>query len=118
MSKRNRMQGELENSVLNVLWSAEQPLTSNEVLAAINTNDELALTTILTVLTRLQEKGLVVREASGRTGLFSTAQSRDEHVAKLLLEVLSSTDNPSLAISHFAKGLSKDAAAALKKSLG
>lgn len=117
MSKRNRLQGELENSVLNVLWNAETPLTSNQVLDAINIHDDLALTTILTVLTRLQDKGLVTREAAGRTGLFSAAQTRDEHVARLLLEVLSSTDNPGLAMSHFAKGLNKDAAAALKKSL-
>lgn len=118
MAKRNKHQGELETAVLNVLWAAEQPMTSSQVLEAINRDDDLALTTILTVLGRLQEKGLVVRESSGRSGLFKAAQSKDEHVIGMLLEVLENADNPTLAIAALAKGLDKKALEALKKTLG
>jgi predicted transcriptional regulator len=111
------MQGELESAVLDVLWNSPGALTSNQVLDALGKEPALALTTVLTVLGRLQDKGLVTREVSGRVGLFKATETRDEHVAKLLLSVLSSSQNPTLAIAHFAKGLSDDALTALKKTL-
>ena len=49
MSKKGRQQGELESLVLDALWSAESPLTSQQILAMLG-DDDLAITTVLTVL--------------------------------------------------------------------
>jgi predicted transcriptional regulator len=118
MSKRGRQQGELENLVLEILWDAEQPLTSNEVLARCNVDSKLALTTILTVLSRLIDKELVQRSnGEGRSNLFAAVTSREEHTARQLLDLINDSANQALTLSHFTAGLNKKSVAALKKLL-
>ena len=62
MTKRARLQGELEQLILDSLWDASGALSSQQLLEIISPDGELALTTVLTVLSRLTEKGLVTRE--------------------------------------------------------
>lgn len=67
-----RKQGELESQILGCLWDRPEGLTSQQILALMG-DDDLAITTVLTVLSRLSDKGLVSREqASGRTFLFKS----------------------------------------------
>jgi len=123
MTKRSRQQGELESAVLDALWDAHpagRGLNSQEILEAVNeaTDSELALTTVLTVLSRLLEKGLVERNpASGRGFLFKATSTREQHTAAMLLEIVAGSDNPALAFSHFTSGLSPEALKALRQSL-
>jgi predicted transcriptional regulator len=118
-SKQKRQPGELESLVLGCLWDAEGALSSQEVQAQCSKQGELALTTVLTVLSRLEDKGLVARESeSGRTLFFRAVESREEHTARVMLSMLDEETNPTLAFSHFAKGLTKAQKTALKKILG
>lgn len=117
MTKRARQQGELESLILNVLWNSKASLSSQEILERVGEGD-LALTTILTVLSRLADKELVVREpGEGRSLLFSAAQSREQHTADLMLKLVAEETNPALAFSAFAKGLNAAQLKALRKSL-
>ncbi len=114
MSKRK--QGELESQVLSCLWDRPDGLSSQQILAMLG-DDSLAITTILTVLSRLTDKGLVQRTAGeGRTLTFRSTSSREEHTAKLLLEAMDQS-NPALVFSHFAGGLSAKQLEQLKKAL-
>lgn len=122
-AKRSRNQGELESAILDVLWSAAEggtsPLTSQEVLERVAPDGGLALTTVLTVLSRLVDKELVVRApGAGRSLLFSAATSRAQHDGALLLKIFEGSDNPLLAFSHFAKSLTAEQLADLQQSLG
>lgn len=127
MTKRSRLQGELESLILDALWGAEATpaeagptgsLTSQQILDTVSPDGELALTTILTVLSRLVDKELVTRkQGEGRQLLFSPAQSRERHTADLMLKIVAGADNPALAFSHFASGLSPADLKALRDSL-
>ena len=55
--------GSREAEVMNVLWH-HGPMTVNDVLAALK--DELAYTTVLTILRNLESKGCVRHSADGR----------------------------------------------------
>jgi predicted transcriptional regulator len=117
MTKRARQQGELESSILNILWGVKKPLSSQEILERVG-EGELAITTILTVLSRLTDKNLVVREpGEGRSFLFSASQSREQHTADLMLKLVAEQSNPALAFSAFAKGLTAAQLKALRKTL-
>lgn len=70
--------GPLEYVILRSLWG-RSPATVGEVLASVNadrTGEDLAYTTVMTVLVRLAEKGLLEREKVGRG--FSYAPRYDE----------------------------------------
>lgn|SRR5690625_1876246 len=61
--------GHLEYEVVRALW-AQAPASVSAVLARINrdrgSDNQLAYTTVMTVLTRLHEKGVLDRERRGR----------------------------------------------------
>jgi predicted transcriptional regulator len=110
--------GELERAVMDVLWTAApRPLSGREVVAALADRD-LAYTTVLTVLTRLEKKRVVRRDSSGRAHAYSAAASREEHTAELLHAVLDASGNRSAALVRFVGSVSPAEAAALRRALG
>jgi len=58
----------LEAEVMRVLWEAGDPLTVRELRGHLNRDrsQELAYTTVMTVMNRLVEKGALARERRGR----------------------------------------------------
>jgi predicted transcriptional regulator len=116
--KRSKQQGELESAVMDALWRTKKSLTSGQILEKLNGEDDLALTTVLTVLSRLMEKDMVLREpGEGRSHLYRAKQSKAEYTASLMLSLVSESNNPALAFSHFANGLTAAQQNALRKSL-
>lgn len=114
MSKRK--QGGLESEVLGCLWDRPDGLSSQQILALLG-DDSLAVTTVLTVLSRLVDKGLVSKaQSSGRTLIFRATASREEHAARLLSQAMDQA-NASLVFSHFVAGLSSKQREQLKKAL-
>lgn len=80
--------GTLETTVLEALSREGEPLSVREVQARIQRKVELAYTTVLTVLDRLHEKGVVRRQKRGRAFYYepvvTSEQWRGERAAKLL----------------------------------
>jgi predicted transcriptional regulator len=60
--------GRLEAEVMDVLWQADRPLSVREVADRLNAERTAALayTTVMTVLSRLAGKGILVRQPQGR----------------------------------------------------
>ncbi|MEV0523644.1 BlaI/MecI/CopY family transcriptional regulator [Streptomyces sp. NPDC050439] len=69
-----RGQGELEAQVLSALREAEGPATAGWVQERLG--GDLAYTTVVTILSRLLDKGAVTRERAGRS--FAWTPSADE----------------------------------------
>src|SRR2546426_9271444 len=85
--------GELERAVMDLLWAGNEAATANTLrdLLAQSTRSqdgtaghegkELAVTTVLTVLSRLERKGLVERERGTRPHRYQAVSSRADHTA-------------------------------------
>lgn len=69
--------GDLELAVMGVLWSTDRA-TVREVHAALEPEHTLAYTTVMTVMTRLWGRGLLVREREGRAFVYQACSSRGE----------------------------------------
>ncbi len=82
------MLGDAELEVLKVLWDAGTPMTVREVLGVIQQNGrDLAYTTVLTMMTRLEAKGVVAANKSGPAYVYRPKVSR-ERVTKDRLQGL------------------------------
>lgn len=115
--------GELERSVMDLLWDQPEPMTANEVRDALgqaSPDDDakpLAVTTVLTVLSRLEKKGLLSRQGDRRPHRYAPVSSREEHTAGLLHEVLGSAPDREAVLARFIGGISPDEAAAVRRLL-
>ncbi len=72
---------------MKVLWQHNQ-LSASEVHKQLNAHKPLALTTVATVLKRLQDKGIVAHEKDGRQHLYYACVSADEVRSSMLGHLL------------------------------
>lgn len=110
-----RPDGALERDVLQVLWAAERPLPPGEI------NDRLAAgyayTSVATILTRLQAKGLVVRTPEGRGFAYEAAVDEPELAVRRIGELLDSSTDRAKVLNRFIGGLPERDAKAIRALL-
>jgi predicted transcriptional regulator len=107
--------GDLERSVMDLLWDRPGPHTANEVRDTLA--GDLAVTTVLTVLSRLEKKGLVQRDGGRRPHRYGAVSSREDHTVGLLNEVLGSVPDRQAVLARFLGGIGPDEAAAVRRLL-
>ncbi len=105
MSKQKLPSGELENQVLEILWSHGEPMTTREVHDVLSERRKLAYTTPMTILVRLWEKGLLHREPRGRAFAYRPVLDRDESAANRMRQVLATAGDHSVALARFVESL-------------
>ncbi len=110
-----RSAGALESEVLAALWATERPLTPAEIQAGIGGG--LAYNTVHTILKRLYDKGLVLRDADGRRGAYRPAKNAAELTAEAMHEALDRGPDPIAALQQFVTGLRPEEARALRELL-
>jgi predicted transcriptional regulator len=120
-SKRATPLGELERSIMEILWQADTPLSAYDLQDQLpDTTDSgrpRAATTVLTVLSRLERKGFVQRERASRPHRYRAAASREEHMANLMHEVLGASDDRTAVLERFVGGVSAEEARILRRLL-
>lgn len=82
--------GELEQAVMDVLWSSPAALSVREVQGALARDREFAYTTVMTVMDRLAKKGQLRRELDGRAWRYQPSQSWAELAADEIMTLLQS----------------------------
>ena len=109
--------GELERTVMELLWVADEPLSAYD-LQDLLAERKLAATTILTVLSRLEAKHFVGRERASRPHRYAAIGSREDHMATLMHEVLGGASNRTAVLERFVGQVSPDEAETLRRLLG
>jgi predicted transcriptional regulator len=108
--------GDLERAVMHAVWHAPAPLTGRQVAEEL-ADRGLAYTTVLTVLARLEKKALLTRDATARAHTYTAVGSREDHVAVLMRQALGQADDREAALQHFARSMTPEEAAALRRAL-
>ncbi|MEF2976544.1 BlaI/MecI/CopY family transcriptional regulator [Subtercola sp. YIM 133946] len=113
--------GELERSIMERLWSTGEPVSAaelrDELAHKTSAGNELALTTMLTVLSRLERKGFVDRNRKVRPHLYYAVTTRADHTAELLQQALGGEPDRAAALAHFVGTVSPEEAATLRRLL-
>jgi len=110
-----RPDGALEHDIMAVLWAATEPMLPAEIKSHLP--NELAYTSVATVLGRLSAKGLVERRVAGRAFAYQATVDESTLAARRINEVLSGTSDRRAALAGFVGSLSKRDAQALLKLL-
>lgn len=82
MGKKIKPLGDAELEIMLIMWDAEEPVTSNYVLENLHTRRHWQLSTLMTVLARLEKKGFVHCDRSTRTNYYSHLISEKDYKAK------------------------------------
>lgn len=110
--------GQLERAVMETLWESDAPLTAYDVQERLGGEKQLAATTVLTVLARLEKKGFATPDRSSRPHRYRPAASRADHVAELMHEVLDDARDRRAVLERFVGGVSEEDAETLRRLLG
>ena len=108
--------GDLERAAMEVVWAGPGALTARQVADAL-ADRGLAYTTWLTVLGRLERKGLLERSRDARAHTYAPRSSREDLVAGLLQQALGQAEYREAALQRFARSVSPEEAAALRRAL-
>jgi predicted transcriptional regulator len=112
---RRRQKGDLEHQILAVLASADAPMTAAEVREALDPG--LAYNTVLTVITRLHDKGELTRQAVGRAYAYQAVADRAAVTAWRMQRLLDGDDDRTAVLTRFHDSLSSQDAAVLSALL-
>ena len=93
--------GELQIQIMQVIW-AKGEATAADVQAALAVKGRPALTTVATVLSRLEQQGLVTHRAVGRTFYYAAAVSETDVRRSMVAELLDRlfAGDPAALVSH------------------
>jgi predicted transcriptional regulator len=115
--------GDLERAVMDAIWSAvdagHPSVSVREVHDAIVARRRIAYTTVMTVMGRLADAGLLTQERSGRAYRYAPASSREALTAATMREQLQGMggEDRRAAMLHFLDDASADEIADLKLAL-
>jgi len=117
--KKNRLP-DAELEVMQVLWRCEAPVARATVEEEMAKLRPMAQTTLLTLLTRLADKGFVRIEKQGRSSVYTPLVAREEYQArqsKRFVDQLFGGSMSAFASALSASGLSKEDLDELRKML-
>ncbi|HTR70367.1 MAG TPA: BlaI/MecI/CopY family transcriptional regulator [Mycobacteriales bacterium] len=106
MSTTRRAPGQLEADVLAILWRSGEPMSPAQVRDALD--HELAYTTVMTILSRLYEKGTVTRRRVGRAYHYQPAFDQAEFAAGRMRALLDQGEDRAAVLARFVGSLSDD----------
>lgn len=110
--------GELE--VMQAVWACSSPCTRKEISSVLFPDHKMAETTLLTILSRLSEKGFLEIRKTGRNSTYSPLVSQDDYLAsqsKRFLYKLCGGKISTLASALCSSGLTHEELAELRSLL-
>jgi predicted transcriptional regulator len=108
--------GELEAAILAALQEAGKPLSAGQVRDRLGA--ELAYTTVVTILSRLLDKGVLTRHKAGRSYAYAPVADEPGLAARRMTRVLDGESDREAVLARFVSGLSEDDEVLLRRMLG
>lgn len=109
--------GNLEAAVMERVWARGRAVNVREILEDLQQDRTIAYTTVMTVMDNLFKKGFLKRRRVGKAYEYEAVASRESHTAKLMRQVLATSENPAAALVHFLSDLSPQESEALQAAL-
>lgn len=88
--------GEAETEIMQVIWDASKPVTSNEILKGLCGLRKWQLSTLMTSLSRLEKKGYIQCDRSTGSNLYTAVISESDYKIQESKHFLNKLYNSSL----------------------
>ena len=120
MSNRIRRLPDAEQEVMQAIWACQVPVARTDIENILFKEHPLAMTTLLTLLTRLSEKGFIAITKNGRRSYYTPLISQEDYLAsqsKTFFEKLCGRNISTFAAALCDSGLTKEEIAELRSLL-
>lgn len=100
--------GELESEIMTIIWS-QKIVSVKDVNGILAARRKIAYTTVMTIMTRLANKGVLVRRLNGTSYLYQPKISREQFIARAVHGIFSSAVSTlgEEVLTHFMKEIQK-----------
>ncbi len=102
MEQRFAIFGDLERDIMEVVWT-RRSATVRDVLTALRASRSCAYTTVMTVMNRLVEKGILRRKPEGQSYRYTAAATKEVFLDRSSRQVVETFVRQfgDLALAHF-----------------
>ena len=120
MKEHIRRLPDAEQEVMQAIWACTAPVARKDIEEILFPEHPMAMTTLLTMLTRLAEKGFISIEKQGRRSLYTPLISQEDYLAaqsKTFFEKLCGRNISTFAAALCDSGLTREEIAELRSLL-
>ena len=120
MNEHIRRLPDAEQEVMQAIWACTAPVARTDIEEILFPEHPMAMTTLLTMLTRLAEKGFISIEKQGRRSLYTPLISQEDYLAsqsKTFFEKLCGRNISTFAAALCDSGLTREEIAELRSLL-
>lgn len=106
MQTERRGYGDLAQAILDLVSQAGSPVTPAQVRDALG--GDLAYTTVMTVMARLHDRGLLARQRTGRAFAYTAVGDPTQVTARRMHRLLDVEENRAGVLARFVDGLTPE----------
>lgn len=120
MTDRIRRLPDAEQEVMQAIWACQAPVVRADIENILFQAHPMAMTTLLTLLTRLSDKGFITIEKNGRRSSYTPCISQEDYLAaqsKTFFEKLCGRNISTFAAALCDSGLTREEIAELRSLL-
>lgn len=120
MKETIRRLPDAELEVMQAIWACEPPVARADIEEILYKTHPMAMTTLLTLLTRLGEKQFITIEKNGRRSYYTPCVSQEDYLAsqsKTFVDKLCRGNLSTFAAALCSSGLTKEELAELRDML-
>lgn len=107
--KIGKVLGELESEVMEIAWKSNESISVRSVADILQKDRKIAYTTIMTIMGRLVEKGLLKRKESGKAYFYQPVYSKEKFLTRITRQIIKNffASFGDAAVAHFAEEVEK-----------
>ncbi len=101
--------GELESEIMEIVWQSNEPVSVKAVAEMLQKDRKIAYTTVMTIMGRLVDKGLLKRKESSKAYSYQPAYSKDKFLTRISRQIIKNfvSSFGDGAVAHFAQEVEK-----------
>ena len=101
--------GELESEIMEIIWRQKDATSVKDIAEILGRRRKIAYTTLMTIMVRLVNKGVLVRRLNGLSYLYKPRVTKEQFIAKAVHGIFSSAVSTlgEEVLTHFVKEIQK-----------